>query len=178
MGNAMQDAARDIERGLKMFPGLAALGTELNRVGSLQQAADEADSRTATAKARKDELIVEIDALHQKSTAADEEIAKKLAVANDQAAQITGKAHADAADITANANKVLQEASDHADSLRAEALEKADAIVNAAKTTAASYDTQIADGKKALDALNAQIDARQATLDAINAKLDEVRSKL
>lgn len=108
--NTLIQAGEDAERLSSLFSGLAGLSAELKRVGSLQQAADEAQTRIDKAKTESDrratEALAQAEVVEKRLAGLKEEhVAANAAIAeaNAERTKILDAAQARAADIVAAA---------------------------------------------------------------------------
>src|SRR5258708_4175296 len=94
--NAKLRLAEDISRFIAMFPGIAEYAADVGQVGSLEQAASEAEARLAKA--------------NQQLQALTDQTAVIKSQHGDLAAGIRAKAEADAGEIAARADTLLKDA--------------------------------------------------------------------
>jgi chromosome segregation ATPase len=187
MSNPYLDAAKDLERVSKMFAGLVSLGDTLTRIGSLEQAAQEAEARVKAAEDRvteasaraaeagglADAAATRLEELHRKqdAIAADLDAARAKAKTIEQAGQ-------------AEADKVRKAAETELANARREALSivlageaDAEAVRKDAEIAANGIDGVIAQRRAALADIEANCEAAQKRLDGINAEIEAVRRR-
>lgn len=176
-----QNAAADFERLLLTYPalfrGLVSVMDEIATIGSIKQAAAEAQARLDKAKS---ELSAFEHDLATRRTQADAYVADQVQKVDDLRAQAKQQAE-----------QTAREAADHAQTLIANARAEADRIeASQAQATQAFQDKdrqaqqnlsnveqQIADRTAQLDALNRDIVAAEARLSEINSHIENLRAK-
>lgn len=175
--NVLIQAGEDAERIAAMFQGLGALSVELKRVGSLQQAADEAQGRI-------DQRKGDLDAANQEvadRVAAGEEASRQLDAT--RAAIARERAEADAAKRAAEiaAADAVTAAKTEAEQIVTDAKTKAEAqAVAIARRAAADLRATTDELVQKQGLLRAAIDATteaQSRLDAINAQIADLKAR-
>lgn len=145
--------ADDVKRLLAMFPGIAAYAAEVDKVGSLEQAASEAESRLAKAKKDFDEQAQALDKEHAKHLDVLKEVQSRTAKTRE------------------NISKTMDNAQMQADRIIAAAHTEGEKILAGAKSAAESY-------VGALNEIRAKIAAAKEELQAIQAEQSQERDRL
>lgn len=176
--NVLIQAGEDAERLAAMFSGLAGVAAELKRVGSLQQAADEAQGRIDKIKteafSRAAELEAQVVAAEKRLAGLKEEGAaadRAMAEANASRSKLLASA------IT-EANEIVRLAKEKAAQIASEAVKEAGQHRDATEAALASVKRETAVQEAALVDLNAHLASRQSALDDITAKLADLKSRL
>lgn len=158
--NTKQQAAEDIRKIGRMLKGFIALGDDLERLGSLENAAQEAESRFNSAKV------------------AEEAASKDLA----RAIEDIDKAKASASQLVADArllsDQTVSIGKKTAEEAVAQARKAAEQLVTDAKRLKADIDAVADQRQRQADDLAKTIDARQAKLQELETKLAEFRAKI
>jgi len=121
--NSKQKAVEEIRKFAKSLQGFLALAEELERVASIEQAANEADQRYEAALRKCEQAEVDLKAADQKvgeacdfakrtEAVAQENAGQMIALAEERAAMIHAKADRQAADRLAEMNSQLNKAND------------------------------------------------------------------
>lgn len=160
MSNTKLAAADDIKKLSRSLRGLIALGEDLERLGSLENAAQEAESRFNSAKV------------------AEEAASKDLA----RAIEDIDKAKASASKLMADARLLSDQTvtigKKTAEDAVAQARKAAEQLVTDAKRLKADIDAMADQRQKQADDLAKTIDARQVKLQELETKLAEFRAKI
>lgn len=158
--SVFEQAADDIRRFAIRMQGVIALSAELDRIGSLDNAASEAEGRLSLAKQQEEEATVRLAAAN-----------KAIDDASAYAEKVTENAKLDVNDVYATANVAAKKT-------LADAKANADEIVAAGNTKLTAIEAEIASRSKALDDLSADIETAQATLDHITTAIAEAKAKI
>ena len=156
MSNDLMQAAEAVKNHARVLRSVIQLADEIERIGSIEQAATEAQQRLDKAKADEATATTELGTVNQ-----------QLA---DAKAVITS-AEQDALNTT-------NDAEDKAKEIIAEANKQSDSIIAAANKRAATIGGTIATQQSALDTLNAGIDAAQKQLDTLNGSIETTKAQL
>lgn len=152
-------AAADLRKLSMMFRGLVDVGVELEAVGSLEQAAAEAESSLTRTRGL-------VEAANAELVAAS----ARVVGANRRAQQITDAATAAAAD-------QAQAAERDAAALKTDAKAEAERIVQQALQRAAAITNSAKAAQQTLDLINGEITVQQGKLDDINTQIADLRRK-
>lgn len=178
------EAADAVEREAARAESLAKVAADLRRVGSLTQAADEAQARIADL-ARKEasakESIAAIDlkaaAILRNAQHDGQAIIEAANTERDKVIADCGERVANAQIEVAAAQDSIKLASEKATSILSEARNQADAIIAEAKARAEGYAPAIAKGEAALAEMGEQVIEAQTRLDDINKQIAALRAK-
>lgn len=160
MSNPKLQAAHDLRKLSVMLKGILAVGDDLERIGSLEQAETEIRSRV--------------------TMLAEQETALKASVAGVTAGLSTVRAEADRLLSAARADSeaLRAKAQGQADTLIAEAQRAAREVMAAAKTTRDEVVAEIGRKRAELIALDREIATRQRALTGIRDEITAVKARL
>lgn len=169
--NQFIEAADAIRTIVKRLEGFQLAANALEQIGSIDQAAKEAQAARAKAVKEADKAKDELAAVEAAMVAAKERVALTLAEANVRASALTAQAAADADKIaTAAAAAMAKAQAEHQASLAAFAAE--------VKAEVAKHKDIAKKAKDKAEALEAEIAEKQGQLDSLNAMLAEIKTKL
>lgn len=176
--SSKQRAFEDLKKASAMFRGLYEAAEELAAIGSIEQAADEANARLAGLQKSESDALVRLSAVDAELMG--KQAALEAVMRDTREREREQKERASEAATAAAAT--LKDAQDAAkqEGLRilTEARTKADGIVSAATDRAALVGAEIIDGQNRLDELNKQFAQRQAAYDDLRGKVADVMKKL
>lgn len=160
MANAKQQAAADLKRLSLTLKGILALGDDLDKLGSIEQATAEANSRLELLHAQAGDLQQAID-----------EKTQALAGVKDMADGMAKDAEAAAVASRENASRVAKQILDDAKAQAADLLAGANAA-------ALEINQRAQVEARALQAVEGAIADKQAVLDALNAQIAAVKQQI
>lgn len=162
--NAKQQAFSDLQRLGQMLKGVIDVATELDKVGSVEQAGDEAQARLDDLKAQGDQESVLLEKAREKYAANCDAL----------------KAEADrySAAKKAEADNLVVGANNKASDIVAAANDKASGILDNAGALAAQRIKDIEGSKAELDDLHAKIAQAGTDLDEANSKVTKANEAL
>lgn len=172
MSNPKLKFADDITRFLQMFAGISEYAAEVGRVGSLEQAAAEAEKRIAKAQDNVKAVEASIQTAHDAFVA---ECQAKRQQADEDAAVVRSTADGALKAGEQTATRTIAAAKEDASRIVAAAkLQKADmeGASAAANEELVATRQKLAAAQADLDALTAELSAKQAAHDAVTAKHD------
>lgn len=158
--DAKSRAVEDIRKIGKMFKGLFDFAEELEKVGSLERAANEV-------QARHDRLVKEEAAAKQSLKEAKYEVSAAKEAAEDLIAKARKAIDASTAGAREDVAKI-----------RAMANEAADKIISDAKDEAIIIRKNTADAKFQLSELIQEIQKRETVLADLKGKIDDIRTRI
>lgn len=167
MSNPKSGFADDVKRFLAMFPSLAKYAEEVGKVGSLEQAAKEAEDRIARAKSEYEEKSAGLEAEHAVHLAHIDQAKRDAEVAKAEAGRIVDAARHEGDLIVDKAGEIAKQIEDNA---RA-----------AAGTTQKVLDdlhAKIADAKNELEKLHQQQAHEDELLRSIAARKKQFQDSL
>lgn len=158
--NDLKQAADEIRRQALKWEGLLAAAKELDRVGSIEQLAQEAEGRRSIAVAQETEaktrLVNALKALDK--------------------AELDAKGIADVAKMSGEA--IVAKARMDADAIKAEAKKAAESIVTAAQSVEMNLSASIQDKRKLLADLGKEVSEKEAKLTALKLEMKALAGKL
>lgn len=178
MSAVLTGAGEELDRIASMFPNLSSLAAELKRIGSIDQAAGEAEARAARANNQIDEchdaIVKGEEALADiQATVREQEQKSKLQLEN---ARIEAQRERDAA--ARDAESIRGIARKQADDILAQANGEADTHLRETKAAMADLDRQIASKQAHLVAVEDAIAAGQDEINRVNEAVNAVRARL
>lgn len=156
MSTDNQQAAADVKATARSMRAVIAMADQLEAIGSIDQAASEAQQRLDKAVA--DEATAQGQLLDAKQQLAD--TAALIDAAKAEAAHLVEAARVSAADIIADAQTQGQ------------------AAIETAQQRASTIDASIADKQTALNTVLSDIDTAQHQLDTLNGKIADARTSI
>lgn len=158
--NDKQLAAAELARFAMMLRGVMAIGPDLEKLGSFEQAEAEVRSRV-------DKLQADEAAAKARVDGFDQAYEKKRLAAKDASDQLIAAAEQSKADAVAAGKRIV-----------AEAQARADGITSAARTEADKVRDDTANASAALDQINSEIAAKSKQLDQIKTELAAVLKRI
>lgn len=171
MDQKLQEAADAIRRAAKMYENFQIAAQALDRVGSLEQAEQEATARTEAAKREAEIAKAELGAITEET---EDAIAKRdgvIADTNAECARILASAEA-------AAQEKMAQAGENAQAIVREAQSNAASIVAAARAEANGIHDSVAAAAAAKDAAEVARDAAQRELDELNGKIQAAKEQI
>lgn len=170
--SVLLEAADAVEREAARAESLAAVARDLRKVGSMQQAADEAEARLAQSQADHHARLDGYAVIEGAASARIAEINQRIDGAKVALTQAEGETARLIQRKTAEAEKIVREANDQADEIVRSARSNAEAIEDDAEKKARALQPAIDAGQAKLDGLEAEIATAQAQLaDAERARV-------
>lgn len=172
--NDYSEAAANAGRLGVMFAGLVKLAPVLAKIGALQQAADEAQSR-------KQRIDGETETARTQLSAVNEKIAlvhKQIDDAKQTARDIKALSDTERSQAIKSRDAIVAEGHNEARKITTDATAEANRIVNVAKTEAASFDPKIAAKREELSSVENEINVARGQLADARATIRDLREGL
>lgn len=169
--NHFQEAAEHARSMANFYRKFVSVAEVLDRAGSFEQAAEEAQNKLNSIAAQRDTAIRDMEAAREGAALARSEAQALIADANAAAAQIEAQA-----DETAKA--IIAAAETAANDTAIQIIAQAKAQQEKAEKTLAQTRSEVSDEQMRLMNLRTEINAKSQQVDSLNAALAELRSKL
>lgn len=156
-----------IRKNAKVFQAIIDIANELEKIGSLENAGREAETRLGALRGSEKNLSEELTKLR-------EDIAKLSGDKAEHLERIEGLM----AQAQRNAEAVVQDAKNLSADIIAKANKQADSMIGDALARAAAVDAKTQDAQVILDGINAEISAKMVERDSIQFALDELRKRI
>jgi hypothetical protein len=170
-------AADAIEREAKRWEGLLTTAKALREVGSLEQAAAQAEQRIANARATEQRILADLDAKRQTAEAQIADVNAHRKDAEDAIAQERANLATASAIATKEADKLISDAKAEAERIVTAAKADAQGAVDGLKDARAEADTNYEAARQRLEEIEAHVAERQEVLDHINERLAAIGAK-
>ncbi len=169
--NEYQDAAEHARSAASLYRKFVAVADLLDKAGSFQQAAEDAERRLNDARTAEARAKASLDTIMQSIEVAKGEAERVIADANAEAERIEKEADQ-------NAEAIREAAETAANDTSMRIISDAKAAQERAERMLAQTRSEIADENRRLMALRGEIDAKSQQIDNLNAALAELRAKL